>query len=266
MPSVVDHMPYPVTLAEESDTEARESRDRILADLRAAAGITEPWHAALLRAVGQWKAPYERARERDWRYVIGGEALDWLTVAERLCYEIPDVVPPEELEALLFRGELPYEVGEEQFRQNIGALRYTAHLNYWYGVVVEEALQLSVENGIRKNHRARCYQDNESLVEETFRHIYGETRVALAAQFIDTADCLWGGDAETFTLTGYKEFTYWLFKRRLKKWHPARVASDTRRGLEMLRELQNGIGINAAVDALANSHSALALLIPAGKS
>ena len=140
------------------------------------------------------------------------------------------------------------------------------HLNYWYGVVVEEALQLSVENGIRKNHRARCYQDNESLIEETFRHIYGETRVALAAQFIDAADCLWGGDAETFTLTGYKEFTYWLFKRRLKKWHPARVASDTRRGLEMLRELQNGTGVNAAVDAPANSQSTLALLIPAGKS
>ena len=222
-------MPYPVTLAEESDTEARESRDRILADLRAAAGITKPWHAALLRAVGQWKAPYERVRERDWHYVIGGEALDWLTLAERLCYEIPMWFLLKNWKRYCFVGNYRMKWGKNSLDRLSVRSVTTAHLNYWYGVVVEEALQLSVENGIRKNHRARCYQDNESLVEETFRHIYGETRVALAAQFIDTADCLWGGDAETFTLTGYKEFTYWLFKRRLKKWHPP-VLQATRAG------------------------------------
>ena len=40
------------------------------------------------------------------------------------------------------------------------------------------------------------------------------------------------------TLTELKEFTYWLFKRRIKIWDPARVASDTRKGLEKLQSLR----------------------------
>jgi hypothetical protein len=37
-----------------------------------------------------------------------------------------------------------------------------------------------------------------------------------------------------------KEFTYWLFKYRLKHGDPARVASDTKKALEWLR--RSGIG------------------------
>ena len=39
------------------------------------------------------------------------------------------------------------------------------------------------------------------------------------------------------SLTDLKEFTYWLFKMRLTKWDPARVASDTRKGINTLRYL-----------------------------
>ena len=35
-----------------------------------------------------------------------------------------------------------------------------------------------------------------------------------------------------------KEFTYCLFKRRVDMWDPARVASDTRKGLERLQKLR----------------------------
>ena len=35
-----------------------------------------------------------------------------------------------------------------------------------------------------------------------------------------------------------KEFTYWLFKYRLRTCAPPRVASDTTRGLERLRRLE----------------------------
>jgi hypothetical protein len=37
-----------------------------------------------------------------------------------------------------------------------------------------------------------------------------------------------------------KEFTYSLFKRRVNMWDPARVASDTRKGLEKLESLRSG--------------------------
>ena len=197
------------------------------------AGRERSWHAALLEAIGQWSRPNEHAHGRYWHYVIGGEALDWLTLAQRLSLEIPDAVPDRELEALLFHGRFPERVSPEQFRQMIGPYRYTALLNFHYGITVEETLQLLTEEAIRKNRLACCYSDSDDLIEEAYRHLYGDTRSSLALEFLERADGLWGDDLESFSLPGWHEFIYWLFKRRIGKWHPARVASDTRRGLEL---------------------------------
>jgi hypothetical protein len=154
---------------------------------------------------------------------------------------IPDAVPPADLEALLFRGQLPEGVSSERFRQLIGPFRYTAHLNFWYGVVVEEALQLVTEESIRKSRLARCYGDSDNVVEEAFRHLYGDPRDDLVAQFLATTTGNWGLDPELLSLPAWHELTYWLFKRRIHKWHPARVASDTRRGLDRLKELRTDL-------------------------
>ena len=208
--------------------------------LQARAGRVEPWHIAVLRAIGEWELPEEEVSGRRWHYVIGGEALDWLTLAQRLCLAIPDVIPAKELEPLLFFGRLPGNLSTDQFRQLLGPYRYTAHLNFWYGVVVEEALQLAVEESIRKSRMARCYGDSEKVVEEAYRHLYGANRTELAGQFLAETVGQRGGGWETISLAGWYEFTYWLFKRRVRKWHPARVASDTRRGLDRLNELRRG--------------------------
>jgi hypothetical protein len=45
-------------------------------------------------------------------------------------------------------------------------------------------------------------------------------------------------EAEDLSLAEAQEFTYWLFKRRLRWCDPARVASDTRRALTKLRHLE----------------------------
>ena len=211
----------------------------VIAQLRARAGGEESWHVALLQAMGQWSLAHENIAGRDWQYVIGGEALDGLTLAQRLCLEIPGVPPPYELQALLFRGQWPERMSQERLRELIGPYRYTALLNFRYGVVVEEALQLVAEESIRKSRLARCYQDSDDVIEDAHRHLYGDTRTSLLAEFRRDSGGIWGAGSDALSLTAWQEFTYWLFKRRVKKWHPARVASDTRRGLERLRELQN---------------------------
>ncbi len=43
---------------------------------------------------------------------------------------------------------------------------------------------------------------------------------------------------DRISLSELKEFTYWLFKRRLAAQDPARVASDTRRGLLRLQAME----------------------------
>ena len=39
-------------------------------------------------------------------------------------------------------------------------------------------------------------------------------------------------------MANLKEFTYGLHKLRLEKWDPARVASDTQRGIRKLHQLE----------------------------
>ena len=211
----------------------------IIAQLRQSAGREESWHVALLQAIGQWSLARENVAGRYWQYVIGGEALDGLVLAQRLCLEIPNIVPPYELQSLLFHGQWPERMSQERLRELIGPYRYTALLNFRYGVVVEEALQLVAEESIRKSRLARCYQDSDAVIEDAHRHLYGDTRTNLLAEFLHDTTVIWGIDSDALSLTAWQEFTYWLFKRRVKKCHPARVASDTRRGLQRLRELQN---------------------------
>ena len=199
-----------------------------------------PWRRALLEAVGMWTMPQEEYQGRTYRYLIHGEAFDWLVLAERLCTELDGVIPADEKERLLFSGRLPESIGPDLFRELMGASKYPAYLNFWYGVVVEEALQLSVEEDVRKRHIARCYADTEDLIEEVFVHLYGATRTSLIEEFrLEVRH----PRSLPFSLSDMKEFTYRLHKRRLKMWDPARVASDTNKGIKRLQLLEQATGV-----------------------
>src|SRR5688500_20377354 len=103
------------------------------------------WFEALLGAIGDWRIPEERIGDRTFQYICGGEAFDWLLLAERLLDEATDLIPWRELEALVFDGRWPIEMDDDQFAARIGAAKHRAHLNYLYGVLVEQALQLAIE-------------------------------------------------------------------------------------------------------------------------
>jgi hypothetical protein len=191
------------------------------------------WFLALLEAIGQWRLPEEELEGRTFRYLIAGEAFDWLLLAERLSLEIADLVPQDELEALLFHGHLPLELGEEEFRRLLGPAKYRAHLNFFYGVLVEEALQLAVEDEVVKE-RLTCIWQNGHIDDEVCQRIYGATRQELWQSFCQERALPQG---EWLDVQGLREFTYWLFRERLRRCDPARVASDTRKGLAKLAAL-----------------------------
>ncbi|PKB79588.1 MAG: hypothetical protein BZY88_12565 [SAR202 cluster bacterium Io17-Chloro-G9] len=195
----------------------------------------EPWHQALLETMGLWTLPREIHQERTYQYLIGGEAFDWLLLAERLCPEMEPAISTDEKERLLFHGRLPESVTPEIFKDLLGVNKYRGYLNYWYGVVVEEALQLAVEEEVRKRQIARCYPDSEDLVEDAYGHIYGESRLSLLEEFRKNTNIPM---RRALSLTDIKEFTYWLHKRRLNMWDPARVASDTTKGTRRLSLLE----------------------------
>ena len=210
------------------------SPEQVIGMLRGQLAIGLPWQHALLEAMGRWIPAEEWYRERRYKYMVGGEAFDWLLLAERLCSEAGEFIPQREMERLLFHGIWPEPLVEDELRDLLGVSKHRAYLNYHYGVVLEEALQLAAEENVRKRHLARGFSDSEELVEEAFRHLYTQTRTELLAKFRTEAQL---GKRQGLNLSDLKEFTYWLHKRRVNYWDPARVAYDTRLAILRLESL-----------------------------
>lgn len=189
------------------------------------------WPTALLEAMALWTAPEETFLDTRLVYLIGSEAFDWLTLANRLCFEVRDLIPQEELESLLFSGRFPAYFDEGEFKQTLGSDKYSAYLNYFYGVEVELALQNAVEDEVGKRFYASGRQYAADHADATFQRIYRSTYDELLAAFRDDRDI---PHRPVTTLTEIKEFTYWLFKRRLRVSDKAKLASDTRKGISAL--------------------------------
>src|SRR5438132_1465313 len=99
------------------EAEAVASPAEIIAGLRRELEDGGPWYPALLRAVGRWRLPAERVGERQYRYLIGGEAFDWLLLAERLTDAVAGLIPPDECDTLLFFGRPPGDPDPDDFRR-----------------------------------------------------------------------------------------------------------------------------------------------------
>ncbi len=211
--------------------------DALLARLRASVESAERhWFIAVLEGVGQWPLSEEEVNGRNYRYLLGGEAFDWLLLAERLCDTISDITPDDERETLVMHGSYPTEVSEEEFRRLLGPAKHRAHLNFLYGVQVEEALQLGVAQEVHKERLCQVWE-NGHVDEEVCRRIYGATREELFGRFRSGRDL----SGDRISLDDLHEFTYWLFKHRVNNSDPARVASDTRKGLAMLSQMRRRV-------------------------
>lgn len=191
----------------------------------------ESWPIALLEAMALWTAPEETFLETKLVYLIGSEAFDWLALANRLSFEVRDLIPAEELESLLFAGRFPSDFDEAEFKAILGSDKYSAYLNYFYGVEVEMALQNTVEDEVGKRFYASGRQYAADHTEATFQRIYRSSYDSLLSAFRDDQGV---PNRPVATLTELKEFTYWLFKRRLRVSDKAKLASDTHKGISAL--------------------------------
>jgi len=218
---VVNNQPQPSQLTLSSGEEAVKYLQDAIAGGKA-------WHIALLEAIGLWAAAEETHNGRHYRYLIAGEAFDWLLLAERLCEEADGLLPDEDKAELLFHGRLPAEITAERFKGLIGSAKYQQYLNYFYGVTVEDALILAVQDEVRKERRAFGYSRENDVDAEAYQRVYGGSKTALLKQFRQEKSyplC------RSITLTEMKEFAYWLFKYRLGHCDKARIASDTKKAL-----------------------------------
>ncbi len=210
--------------------------EQAVAALRRAIEQGEDWYLALLTVIGRWSAPTEEVDRVPYRYLIAGEAFDWLLLAQRLLSEVTDLVSLREVERLLVFGIAPDGGDEETFEQAIGAAKYRAHLNFQYGVVVEELLLLTVEQELQKAGRlVGAGQPQPDVL--AYEHVYGKTLEELQVLYFSETDCTLG---ETVSQQELQAFTYWCSKYRVRAGEPARVASDTRKAVALMSRLERG--------------------------
>ena len=202
--------------------------------LKSAIGEGRDWYVALLEAVRLWASPEEDYAGRHYQYLVDDEAFDWLVLTERLCEELDGLVPERERANLLFFGIPPVELSKDEFKNLIGASKYQAHLNYFYGILVERFLVLAVVEEIRKKKRALGLNDDSGVVDEAYQHVYGAAQSALLRQFRSERHY---PQLKSIGLRELNEFTYWLFKYRVKIRDKSCVASDTRKALTKLHEI-----------------------------
>jgi len=190
-----------------------------------------PWYIALLEAIKLWSSTEEYYEGRYYRYLIDNEAFDWLLLAERLFEEVKESIPEREIVDLLFFGRPPIEITREKFKELIGNAKYQAYLNYLYGILMEEMLVLTVMEEIRKRKRSSGLLKDGDTLNEAFMQIYGSSQFELLSDYKKEKN-------ETVLkkvyLVDIQEFTYWLFKQRIKKGDKSCVASDTKKSLLQL--------------------------------
>ena len=202
---------------------------RAIKHLRDEVKAGKNWYAALLEAINLWRSAEEEYKGERYLYLVGEQAFDWLRLAERLCYEISEYVPEDELINLLFFDRSPVEISELEFKQALGPAKYRAYLNYLYGVLIEQALLLATIYEVRKASIMPLGPEEEAA--SAYRRIYHAELTELLNAFQKEMKY---PRRKSLTLTEMKEFTYWLFRYRVKTSEKPRVASDTKKALLLM--------------------------------
>ncbi len=214
----------------EPEASSTTETEQLLKEMRSKVASGTHWYLALLETIGKWKQTEEEVGKNSYRYLIGGEAFDWLLLAARLSRELEGTVPEEEKEALLFGSREPISISTSDFKNLLGPSKYKSYLNYYYGIEVEESLIGAAEEEVRKEKKAQGFlePDEEEITSEALRRLYKKGFKSLLDEFRQEKGFL---GKTTFLLYEWKEFIYWLFLLRLRLSDKARCASDTKKAL-----------------------------------
>jgi hypothetical protein len=150
---------------------------------------------------------------------------------------VADLVPGEQVVVLLANDRPPIAFSREELRAVIGHDKYRAYLTFIYGVMVEEMVVHAVVQELRKRRRTSGLTRYDAVLDDAYVYVYNSTRAELFEEFRHERGL---PRRRSVTLTQMKEFTYWLFKLRLRSTDKSRVASDTKRALTLLHQYAGG--------------------------
>ena len=191
------------------------------------------WRARVLQAVGGWPLTRLPGGDDSAYQLIGGDAMDWRQVA-LMVVRGGGASPQQErrVRSWLTSTDTHGGFSADEFKRYLGEERHAAHLNYFYGVTVERlALRAERDHLLKDAVSSGLAARPRAAQEAAYANLYGAGGAHLKRQFLSSAGAQsrsWGRVRAT------AEFTYWLFKLRVGRTEPAKLASDTKRALDLL--------------------------------
>ncbi len=215
--------------------------------LKSSIGSAESdWKLKVLEAIADWPLANEDVEGETFEYLIGGEAFNWRLLAQRLLGECGSVISDETLWEWLSDPVLFAGFEEPDFMRAVGVDKFRAHLSYFYGVTVEQSLLVAVEEEVTHRRVGNGRPLSDGSLERAYTLLYGSEREHLWGVFRLEAGVHAPREGwrhrDEHSLGSEDSFTYWLFKLGMERSDPAKIASDTRKGLAKLERMrQNDI-------------------------
>lgn len=188
---------------------------------------------ALLTASAGWSLSEEVIEDVHYRYILAEEAFDLVSLMNRLAGDCQGIISREDLSDALFIDEYELVRTDENLRRELGSLKYSQYLNYFYGVLLEEVLIFATEDEVRKMYTSNGFRSVAKETDLALVRLYGTNERALLDRY-----CKEEGVElinTEMTVTQKREFTYWLFKFRMRSAEPAKAASDVSKALNYMQ-------------------------------
>ena len=182
-----------------------------------------------LKIIGHWPLKSEIIDGIEYQYWINDEAFNWYLLASRIIFSVKDEQNIKKLDHFL--STVHFLPGSDQ-RIMINLFppdKYRAHLNFIYGVILEEVIICF--NEMEKNKDVLNQFNVTDSINLVYLNLYGMDYT----EFIRLYEFETKTKLDQFdTLHSYYNFLYWSWKYRLKKSTPEKIAYDSQSGINFL--------------------------------
>tara|TARA_B100001142_G_C14334197_1_gene655238 strand:+ start:2173 stop:2817 length:645 start_codon:yes stop_codon:yes gene_type:complete len=198
---------------------------KLIQELRNEVSQGENWQKSVAKHIGLWNEKEEFYRGYKYIYLIDDEALDWLTLTERLVSSIKPYITKEEYNYVSTSGLLPDQEIYKYIKKTIPKKKLSQMRNFYYGIIIENLIY---------HYKILEYQKNTIVAEDNdhrfYEEIYNKPIEVLYEIFYKERKTI---NKNKLNFHELKLFSYWLFKYRLKHSDKTKMAHETNTALKL---------------------------------
>ena len=190
---------------------------------------------ALENSINIMKAYLEKNKKFNF---IFQEALNWKATCKIILMKTQDNLL-DKIESDIFELKNLDKTSRDEIRSFLGPNLFSAHLNYYYGVIVEQAIREVLKNKYAKRENYSLGSESEKLDDKIFKDLYNQNIKELWSEFAKSERLQNKSYYVPTKIYCYEMdcFNYWLSKKRTLRSTPELNGSLISRGLEYLKKI-----------------------------